>query len=379
MKILYDHQAFTFQYFGGVSKCFCELISRLPQDVKYEISIKQSANEHLKNSNLVEPVCPVKFDKQMYLKMVHFRGRSRFWNEVLMRIPWFMPAEKVNTNWSITTLRRNDWDVFHPTFFNPYFLPYLNNKPYVITVHDMISELYPKMKEQALQKAQVVRKASAIIAVSENTKKDLCELLNIPEKKVHVIYHGGPKQEMINENPLIKSKYILFAGHRKGYKLFDKTLIEFMTFHRHCPDVKLLCTGIPFEFQEIKMIRKWRLEDAVIYFRPTDQELKNLYANALAFIYPSEYEGFGMPILEAFAYGCPVLLNKKSCFPEIAKDAALYFDTSVDGSMHDVMEKIYSYTSKQRSSLVEMGYKRLSGFSWNDSAKKLVEVYKSVM
>lgn len=379
MKVLYDHQAFTFQHFGGVSRCFCELIRRFPQNVKYEISILQSSNEHLLQSNLVGQIPPASYDKQIYLQRFHFRGRNRLWDKVLMNWPWFQPAEKQNMKWSIEKIKKGNWDVFHPTFFDPYFLPYIGEKPYVITVHDMISELYSGFEAQAKNKAQVVKRASAIVAVSENTKRDLCELLNVPESKVHVIYHGGPKQETISEVPLVEGKYILYVGNREKYKLFNKTLLAFSMFHNQHQDVKLVCTGKLFTLDENKLMRRIGVEDNVIHRSPSDDELKNLYAYAMAFIYPSEYEGFGMPILEAYAYGCPVLLNRKSCFPEIAGDVALYFDTDEEVSIVDSMNDIYNCSESQHTNLIERGYKRLADFSWEKSATQLIKLYESVI
>ena len=379
MKVLYDYQAFTMQYFGGVSRCFCELISRFPEDVSYKISIKQCNNEHLMKSNLVGKLEPVTFDKIKYLQHYQFRGHGKFWDNILLRWPWFQPADKINQKYSIESLKQYNWDVFHPTFFDPYFMRYVGNRPYIITVHDMISELYADMKEQAKHKKEVVRKASAIIAVSENTKKDLCDILKIPEKKVHVIYHGGPKQETISEVPLIDNKYILYVGNRNGYKMFPKLLSEFSVFYQKHSNIKLVCTGKPFSHNEIKQIQEYKINDGVIHLRATDIELRNLYAHALAFIYPSEYEGFGMPILEAYAYGCPILLNKKSCFPEIAADAALYFNTNEDSSISNALETIDSYSTDQRNRLVEKGYNRLANFSWEKSANQLINIYKSVI
>lgn len=380
MKVLYDHQAFTMQYFGGVSKCFCELISRLPTNIDYTISIKQSNNIHLKDSKLCDYLEPVKIDRLTYLEKYHFKGRSKVWN-MLMKTPFFLPAEKINQKESVKNLECINWNVFHPTFFDPYFIPYLNDKPYVLTVHDMISELYPiyGMKEQCRYKLKTVEHAAAIVVVSENTKQDLCDILNVPERKVHVIYHGGPEPERIMDAPIIDGKYFLYVGIRKAYKNFDKLLEEFSYFSFLHPEVNLVCTGQPFTSEEINKFAKYKIKDKIIYLHPSDRALKNLYAYAIAFIYPSEYEGFGMPILEAYAYGCPVLLNRKSCFPEIAGEAALYFDTDEKQSICHALSEIYSYTDERRNKLIEKGYIRLKHFSWTQSAEKLARVYESLI
>jgi glycosyltransferase involved in cell wall biosynthesis len=117
----------------------------------------------------------------------------------------------------------------------------------------------------------------------------------------------------------------------------------------------------------------------VVHFSATDENVKNLYAHAVAFVYPSLYEGFGMPILEAFAYGCPVLLNNKSCFPEIAGDAAVYFLLDEQGS--DLVEKMkmaFSWSNEERESIIQSGYERLNLYSWQKSAEQLKDLYVSI-
>nr|WP_255204232.1 glycosyltransferase [Bacteroides caecimuris] len=108
---------------------------------------------------------------------------------------------------------------------------------------------------------------------------------------------------------------------------------------------------------------------------------RKLYVSFLRlyFVYPSLYEGFGMPILEAFAYGCPVLLNNKSCFPEIAGDAAVYFLLDDQGS--DLVEKMkmaFSWSNEERESIIQLGYERLNLYSWKKSAEQLKDLYVSI-
>lgn len=380
MKILYDHQAFTKQYFGGVSKCFCELVARLPEDVDYEICIKQSNNVHLVNSDLVHQISPVGIDKQLFLNSVNIPGKYQLWNYILMKVPFFRPAEKINEDYSISRLKSNDWDIFHPTFFDPYFLPYLHGRPYVLTIHDMISELYPNLKlsNQHKNKKELVKSAAALIAVSENTKKDLCTFFDVPEEKVQVIYHGGPVIHKNNEAPIISGNYFLFVGNRSGYKRFDKAVEAFSIFHNTHKDYKLVCTGNLFTKEEGNFIAKHKISNFIYHLRASDCQMKNLYSNASAFIFPSEYEGFGMPILEAWSCGCPVLINAKSCFPEIAGNAAVYFNTDDVGSIVSAMEKISNSFPDQRNNLINSGYCRLSLFSWKKSAEKLAKIYCSI-
>ena len=128
------------------------------------------------------------------------------------------------------------------------------------------------------------------------------------------------------------------------------------------------------------MINRLGLNGRVIQLRPSDIEMSNLYHYAKCFIFPSVYEGFGIPILEAYNAHCPVILNNKSCFPEIAKDAAIFFNLDENSSdLEEVMEQFLTMSQKDSNSLIEKQLQRLKYFSWEKSAQKLADVYLSLM
>lgn len=382
MKILYDHQAFTMQYYGGVSKCFCELLTHLPSTATPIIGINESNNIHLKNSGLCPNLKDVSIDYNSFISKYKFKGKGQFYRFIKL-LP-FHTTEKVNINKSIELLKGGDYDIFHPTFFDDYFLKYLNGKPFVLTIHDMMPELFPEYYRnndmQIIAKKKLVHKAAAIIAVSEQTKKDIIDILNVPSEKIHVIYHGGPTIENLKGKTLYDFPYFLYVGQRDAYKNFTNFLVDFSKFISNHRNVKLICTGPSFTNTEHIVIQQYNLCDNIFHIKASDKELKFLYANALAFIYPSLYEGFGMPILEAFAYGCPVLLNEKSCFPEIAKDAALYFNLdNIQSNFLEVVEDFFNWSDVERNHLIDRGYKRLKDYSWSKSAYKLNEVYEFIV
>jgi glycosyltransferase involved in cell wall biosynthesis len=292
-------------------------------------------------------------------------------------------AENINQMHTIGALKMQDFDIFHPTFYDPYFLNYINKKPWVITIHDMIPELFPQYfrrnDPQIEFKRKYLSRASAIIAVSENTKRDIVNILGIPEERISVIYHGGPEIEKINMPPFFGKPYFLYVGNRFGYKNFKQTLIDFSIFHLKYKDVLLICTGEPFTRNEKKLIEQLSITNNTVHLKVDGLQIKNLYAHALAFIYPSLYEGFGMPILEAFAYGCPALLNEKSCFPEIAGKAGIFFN-SVEGNSNlpKYLDYMYNINHLERSKLINKGYERLKDFSWKNSSAKLSDIYMKV-
>lgn len=384
MKILYDHQAFTMQKYGGVSRCFCELISQMPDGVETEIAVKQSDNVHLLESHLCEGLLdPLSINSRTWKEKFRFRGSGKIF-DALSKCGLLRTMDEANLKYSIAKLKAGDYDVFHPTFFDSYFLQLVGNKPWVFTVHDMMPEIFTDYFKadnfQTVFKRKYLSQAAHIIAVSEYTKKDLVRIMNVSEERITVIYHGGPERETIDEPRSIDRQYFLYVGNRSAYKNFPQTLVDFADFHSYHPDVSLVCTGADFTAKEKQIMRSLGIANAVEHISVNDKQIKNLYANAIAFVYPSLYEGFGMPILEAYAYGCPVLLNDKSCFPEIAADAALYFDSANGKS--DLAEKfaeIYTLSAEERQNVITKGYDRLACFSWKDSAEKLAQVYENVL
>lgn len=382
INVLYDYSAFTYQKIGGVSKSFCELISRLPHDIHVELALLQSDNIHLRDSKILVNVNHEKLNLDSFFFHYKFKGKYNLYHWLSENLPFFHSVDRINKRLSIKKLIEGKFDVFHPTGFSTYFLPYLNGKPYIYTVHDMTCDLFPVSKgmmRQALNIKLLAQNAAHVIAVSYNTKEDLMRLTKIPDQKITVIHHGAPNIERITGKRIIASPYFLYVGARHSYKNFASVLDCMQVFVKTHPEVKLVCTGANFSRVEIKLIDKYRLHDSLIHYFANDTQLKNLYANAIAFVYPSLYEGFGMPILESFSYGCPVLLNKKSCFPEIGGNAAIYFNSDSYGSnMYEAFEKVYSFSEQERNTQVEKGYNRLNLFSWKRSAEQLAQVYRNI-
>ena len=129
------------------------------------------------------------------------------------------------------------------------------------------------------------------------------------------------------------------------------------------------------------MLHEYGVEDR-FYHRwiMSDNEMYSLYHNAICFVYPSEYEGFGIPILEAYQAECPVLLNNASCFPEIAGDAAIYFNLDKDGSdLANKVELLLSLSLEERQSLIDKQKDRLKRYSWENSAKQMAAIYQSIV
>lgn len=385
MKVLYDFQTFFYQKFGGISKCFAELISHLPSDVDAVLGVKESDNVYLKELNLVPNLKPLHWNSEHFILPFYFKGQGKLLS-ICDKFEFLNTPYVVNKKYVIELLKKGDFDVFHPTYFDDYYLPYLGNKPFILTIHDMIPELFLDANHyQCRQKRLLAYKAAHIVAVSEHTKKDIMNILGIPAEKISVVYHAvnlsqiQKNASICNIDVPLPDKYFLYVGLRYDLKCFKQYLIHVASFFQKNKDVSLICTGKPFTSQELQLIMDLHLENQVFAFFLSTEQLMYAYSKAIAFIYPSRYEGFGIPILEAFAMQCPVLLNNASCFPEIAQDAACYFDIDDERSCLQAIEYIYDQTNEERNILIGKANERLKDFSWELSAKKLVDIYKNVV
>lgn len=364
-KVLLDHQIFSLQVYGGISRYFANIHQALENTKDYSgrIGVLYSKNHYIQDSKA---------------PLQNFLGKSLFSSQE--------KEYKWNKKYSKHLIKRNNFDVLHPTYYEPYFLKKLK-KPYVITVHDMIHELmpdyFPGNDLAAIQKKEVIRSAQKIIAISETTKTDLKSILGIPDDRIEVIYHGFTRKQKTDtierlSAPLLKKEYLLFVGARAGYKNFDRLVNAIAPLLKNRVDLKLICTGGgKFKEGEINLFKKLEISNKIIQINASEKQLDILYREAMAFIFPSIYEGFGLPILEAFQNDCPVILSNSKCFKEIASSAAEYFDPNDDNSILNVVTKVIDQNDLAQA-LVNNGKQRLQNFRPETCAEKTLNLYKSV-
>lgn len=386
MQILFDYQAFELQRIGGVSRSYAELISHLQnENCRCIVGIMESDNIYLSEMKLVSGLKPTNYRHDMLFggKKL-FKGQRMLIRKALHWYGYENDCKQVNKDCSIKLLRNQQFDIFEPTFFDSYFLPYLKNKPFVMTVHDMIPELYPEyfsMEDfQIIQKRMLCPLAAHIHVPSQKTKEDLVNILDVSPDKITVIPHGRPDfiEDGYSAPPIFDFPYLLYVGDRFGYKNFSLFIKECSYIIQKFPEIYVVCTGKDFSEREQAELVELGIANNVIHLFTSEESLRNLYHFAIAFIYPSAYEGFGLPILEAFTSDCPVMLNNASCFPEVAEDAALYFDINEDGDLYEKFGAFYSAGRDVRNEMIRKGRDQAEKYSWDKSARLLRKVYDAL-
>lgn len=382
IRVGYDVNGFQ-QRFGGVSRYFCEMIRRLPGDIRWELPFVETHNAYLTQAPYFKR--PSRMFLGKFLPEVSLRFRIplyKAYKAAALLSFGLLPSEEVaNFRHVRKMVDSGMFDLIH--FTGPHWLGKdwryaVGRIPYVVTIHDLIPELFDEQPEAVAERGEVLENAAHVIAVSERTKADIVRLYGTPEEKITVIYHGRTCNEDVQVCPvagIAPHTYLLFVGMRCSYKnwsYFVRAVSEVLISR----NLTLVCVGAPFNAEEKGILEDCHVGDLVRCIACRDDELAWLYRNAIAFVYPSKCEGFGLPILEAFARRCPVALSRCSCFPEIAGDAALYFDDGNDVELRTQVESVLD--GSVREGLVQRGIRRCADFSWECCAAQTAEVYRKV-
>ncbi len=364
MHIYFDYQIFALQSFGGISRYFVELAEKL------------SSRSEVTSTTIL---APLHINSHLNICSVNTLGKK------VMAIPakhYVLPL--INRFCSRISLKNAKPDIFHETYYTD--KPLYPNAPRVLTVYDMIHERYPEYfsgieRVVPYKKANAVHRADHVITISHSTRDDLIAFLDVPEHKISVIplatsFASGSlqKNDITHDKP-----YLLYVGLRNRVKNFItlfKAYAQSKQLHTH---FDLVCVGGgEFSESELKMIKGLGLEKKVQHINADDKKLISLYVNATLFIYPSLYEGFGLPLLEAMRCHCPIICSKTSSMPEIAGDAAIYFDPQNHDELRQVIEDVANSTETLQL-LKKRGYVRQKLYSWEKCAEKTALLYKNLM
>jgi len=371
MKVLLDYFIFDATSIGGVYRYFLNLIkqSRNLPEIHYQIACLFSEDSQEGKLLGLRPK-PFHHSKSPLLH----KASDKF-------------SKASNILYSLMRMTGSNYDILHPTYYSLYYKPVVNRikRPMAVTVYDMIHERFPqhmhKGNTTSQKKKLLCEKADIIFAISHHTKNDLVEILNLDPDKIKVTWLSGgftahPARASFAEK--LPGKYLLFVGGRAGYKnfrLFFKAIAPLLLAD---PELHLVCTGGSFNPGELELFREYRLEQRVYAFFVEDQDFYTLYHKAEAFVFPSLYEGFGIPILEAFSCGCPVVASHCSSLPEVGGDAALYFDPDSETDLRNTIARLI-YNPNLKMELIKKGLSRAESFSWEKTALETLDGYRSIL
>ena len=311
-----------------------------------------------------------------------------------------VPSRLIGPAWQICPWPPADWvtgpvDIFHSTNYR--VVPVRRAK-LVVTVHDLVVLKYPEYQFFTRVKhiggwLRRLKRADAVVAISENTRRDIMEYLDIPGEKVHVIYQGYNADQFRRDVPEedvervllqhhLQPPYFLYVGTLEPRKNLVRLVKAFGLVQRKNPGkIQLvLAGGKGWKYEEIfEEIRKLSLHDSVRQLGyVADEDLPGLIKGARAMVYPSLYEGFGLPPLEAMAVGTPVLTSNASSLPEVVGGAGVMVDPEDIEGMAAAMERLWT-DETWRESLRVKGYQQAQQFNWDRSARETMDLYHSLL
>jgi len=365
ISIQYDFQIFWQQRYGGISRYFFELISGMRQRddvVVMPLDVFLSDNDYLRS-----------LGSESIFRKIHFKGKRAI-------------AGVLNRMVSAFRLKKQQFDIFHPTYYDPYCLKLVGNKPVVITICDLVDEKFyaslPAFTKLVEQRRKMIERADLVLTISENTKKDLINLYSVDPAKVKAIYLGNSLAlQKVLSAPFRAKNRLLFIGNRKGahknFGLFAEAIAPLFLKDR---ELQLVCGGGGgFTKAELQFFTHLGIGEQVLYEPVTgNNSLVRLYSGATLFIYPSLYEGFGLPLVEAFTCGCPVAASKGSSIDEVGSDAAVYFDPADKASILQTVQRLLN-DPELRLQLVEKGYRRAADFDWKKTVSETFAAYTSLL
>ncbi len=357
----FDEQIFAIQRHGGISRVFAELAAAFTRDPRLDVDLVAMdapvVNEYLLRDAQVASALAVR--------------PARHWSTAMTRS-------------MLRPRHRGPVDIVHGSFYLSRMLGDYPTSRRVVTVYDMIPELFPDTRRRldpVTRKHEYVRRADHVIAISASTRDDLLRLypdITAPVSVVHLgvasIFTPG-----LPPVPGVPGEYVLHVGMREGYKDAATLIRAFARLANDHPQLHLvLAGGGALTAEERAFIAAAGLTARAHQVSATDAEIPRLYANARVFVFPSRYEGFGLPALEAMASGTPTVLCRSSSLPEVGGDAARYFDPGDDAGLAAQIEEILTDPALA-ATLSERGREHAAAFTWERTASQTAEVYREVL
>ena len=361
MRVALDEQIFAIQPYGGISRMFAELAQQFLAGAVPDVELLPLQAPIVNRYVLDNP----KLSAQL-----HAREASSPWTSLARYL------SRLRTT--------SDADVVHNTFYLPHGLVPTRGAKRIVTVHDMIPELMPHSRRRLdwlTLKQRYVQSADHIICVSEATKQDLLKVYGIPKAPISVVHHGvDPRfHPDVPRADFLPERYVLHVGHRAQYKDADVFFRAFARIAQDEPEMQLLCVGGDgLTEAESQRLTDLGIRDRVSQRYLPDALMASAYAHAEVFVFPSHFEGFGIPALEAMACGTPVILAAATSLPEVGGEAAEYFEPGSDEDLARVLQALLHDPQRQED-LRSRGFERAAGFTWGRAAQETAVVYRSTL
>lgn len=377
LKVTFDGSIYTYQIHGGITRCYDELLPRICSlQPAVEITFlttrtrRHSLPRHpgIKELSLPDMSFRIPWPRPILRRIEPPLGRAAFSASVLLSCGvgegsiWHSPSYRLPSRW---------------------------RGPTVVTLHDMAPELFPEIYSSPSHqwhrrlKAQCLRRADLVICVSRTTQEDAVSVAGIPKEKTVVVHHAAsstfrPLPEFpIEVEAMGDGPFLLHLGNRSANKNFGLLLRAYSMWSLRS-DVRLIVVGSGWSAQESELLEKHQLFDHVVLLpHVSDLELCQLYNKASAFVFPSLYEGFGIPILEAMASGCPIVASRIPSTLEIAGHCPIYFRPNSVEELCDALD--LAINEGRNSDRVQKGLEISKQYSWTKSASKTLSLYDDIL
>jgi glycosyltransferase involved in cell wall biosynthesis len=367
MRIFYDHQVFSLQDAGGVTRYQYELVRHLQLDIGVQIAVLMGLNASVMSLQ----------------ELSNVQTRILSWKTGLR--PGYLRYAMNETISAALSPILGRFDIYHVMLYRA--IPFLRRRRLVVTHHDCTHERFPHLFRNASfimeRKRKLFSRADAIICVSESSRRDLLHFYNVEENKTHVVHHGfsplSVGSSLAEANGIPNAPYLLYVGLRAPYKNF-LLLLEAFSRSGLAADFQLVVIGGgAFSPEEQAKISSFGIGNRIRHIpKAGEATLAHAYRNASLFVYPTLYEGFGFPTLEAMSLGCPVLVHRTSSLPEVCGDAAFYFDSAdaeeLSRALVSTLHDAPGIAMKRR-----LGKQQVRLYDWTLSAKNTLAVYRAVL
>jgi glycosyltransferase involved in cell wall biosynthesis len=374
-SVAFDREAFLMQTSGGVSRYFSNLIGQFATNRELNtdpvLLFRATVNRHLADLAIDS------------VRLLPFADVST----AAVRAARHQPSARLR-ELTLSALggssAHGKYDIVHLTHFQPRERDTQSGVRLAVTVHDMIPEMQPSdWHGRQPRKKELVLSADLVFCVSNATANSLNELYGRIPGKVVTAPHGVNHSIFKPQSPALPSQlgrpYVLYVGNRSRYKNFGVLLGALSILRKEGRDLGLvLAGGGVLRRAERRSIAGLLSTGEFRHCFPSDHELALLYNRSAVFCFPSLREGFGLPILEAMACGCPTVVSDIPVFHEVGGDAAEYFDSYSAESLANKLSEVLR-DSERRRNLRAKGLKRAACFTWHNTAKLVCEAYDSIM